>query len=238
MSHAVVLTYHRVPDAKLAKTKFHDLPFDRFRKQMEMVAARSRSSATGPSVCITLDDGTCDHMAAGDLLNELGLKGTFFIITERLGRKNCLTHDQVTQLARQGHRIGSHTVSHCHLTKLNRAELDEELIKSKQILEDLTGNTIDWLALPGGMYNPFVLNRAFALGYSVFRTMDWGYADWPLRGQTPCFPILAINHPAFFQRILDGNAPVWPYMIKTYIKKVIGEIMYNRLRNQFSGLGK
>ena len=27
--NAVVLTYHRLPDAKMANPKFHDLPFDR-----------------------------------------------------------------------------------------------------------------------------------------------------------------------------------------------------------------
>jgi len=239
MSHkhyAVVLTYHRLLDAKMANAKFHELPFDRFRKQMEVVAARAHSNTTAPNVSITFDDGTSDHLAAGNLLSELGLTGTFFIITGRLGQEGYLTRDQVLHLARKGHRIGSHTVSHPHLTKLSMAELDKELITSKRFLEDLTHQTIDWLAPPGGIYNRTVLERerALALGYSVFRTMEWGYADGPLKGLTPCFPVLAVSHPDSFLRILDGEASVWPYVVKTYLKKFIGEVMYSKLRNQFS----
>jgi len=238
MSHkhqAVILTYHRVPKAKMANAKFHDLPFDRFRKQMEMVAARALSSTTAPNVCISFDDGTSDHLEAGNLLNELGLTGTFFIITGRLGQEGYLTPDEVQHLARNGHRIGSHSVSHPHLTELSMAELDKELITSKRFLEDLTHQSIDWLAPPGGIYNRTVLERAVALGYSVFRTMEWGYTDWPVQGRTPCFPVLAGSAPDSFERILDGKATVWPFVVKTYLKKFIGEGMYSKLRNQLSG---
>ena len=230
--HAVVLTYHRVPDAMTANSKFHDLPFDRFRMQMEVVAAQALSNKTAPNVCITFDDGTSDHLAVGNLLSELGLTGTLFIITGRLGQEGYLTRDQVVHLAQKGHRIGSHTVSHRNLTKLSMAELDKELIISKQFLEDLTNQTIDWLAPPGGFYNCAVLDRALTLGYSVVRTLEWGYADWPHQGRTPCFPVLAVSHPDSFQRILDGEGSVWPYVAKTYLKKFIGEGMYSKFRNQ------
>ena len=233
--NAVVLTYHRLPDAKMANPKFHDLPFDRFRKQMEMVATRTHSNPTQPNVCISFDDGRSDHLKAGELLRELGLTGTFFIITDRLGQEGYLTRDHVKQLAEMGHRIGSHSVSHRHLTKLSMMELDNELISSKKYLEDLTHQTIDWLAPPGGVYNRTVLERALELGYSVFRTMEWGYTDWPLQGRTPCFPILAISHPDSFGRILEGKASVWPFVIKTYLKKFMGEAIYSKFRDRLSG---
>lgn len=231
--HAVVLTYHRVLNTMGANAKFHDLPCDRFRMQMEIVAARALSNTTAPKVCITFDDGTSDHLEVGNLLSELSLTGTFFIITDQLGQEGYLTRDEVLHLAQKGHRIGSHSVTHHHLTKMSMAELDKKLIASKQILEDLTNQTVDWLAPPGGLYNRVVLDRALALGYSVIRTMEWGYTDWPHRGRTPCFPILAISHPDSFQRILEGKASVLPYVVKTYLKKVVGEKMYGKLRQQF-----
>jgi peptidoglycan/xylan/chitin deacetylase (PgdA/CDA1 family) len=232
--HAVVLTYHRLPDTNLAKAKFHDLPFDRFRKQMEVIAARGLSQTTSPNVCITFDDGTSDHFKAGNLLSELGLKGTFFIVTGKVGKEGYLTRDQVVQLAQNGHRIGSHTVSHPHLTKLSVAELDKELIASKVFIEELTLQTVDWLAPPGGIYNQIVLERARALGYSVVRTMDWGYPDWPFQGRIPCFPVLPVSRPDSFGRILDGKASVWPFVVKNRIKNLMGDGMYNKLRNQLS----
>jgi peptidoglycan/xylan/chitin deacetylase (PgdA/CDA1 family) len=233
---AVVITYHRLPDKKLAKAKFHDLPFGRFREQMELVAKRVHSNLTTPNVCIAFHDGTKDHLAAGKLLSELGLKGTFFIVTGWLGQKGFLTRDDVKELARLGHRIGSHTVTHPNLTKLNQDELNKELVESKRTLEDITNQSIDWLAPPGGMYNRSVLERADAQGYFVFSTMEWGYADWPLKGRVSCFPVLALSHPDTFQRILDGKASVWPYVAKNYIKKVIGEDIYSNVRNRSSRL--
>ena len=231
---AVVLTYHRLTDEKTAKSKFHDLPFDRFRKQMQMVAERTQANTTPLNICISFDDGTCDHLAAGDLLSELGLTGTFFIIAGRLGQEGYLTRDQVRHLAQNGHRIGSHTVSHPHLTKLNSTDLDDELNISKRLLENLTGQTVDWLAPPGGIYNQAVVDRAMELGYSVVRTMEWGYADWPLKGRTPCFPILPMTTSEAFKNTLDGEASVWPYVVKTYLKKVVPEAMFGKLRDRLS----
>ena len=231
---AVVLTYHRVPGGKQAKSKFHDLPFDQFRKQMKEVAERARSNKNQKNVYITFDDGTSDHMKAGSLMSELGLTGTFFVITGKVGKEGYLTRDQVLQLSQQGHRIGSHSVSHPHLTKLSEAELDKELTASKVFLEELTGQTVDWFAPPGGIYNPMVIERALALGYSVVRTMDWGYPDWPFQGRIPCFPVLPVSRPDSFGRILDGKASVWPFVVKNGIKNMMGDGMYNKLRNRLS----
>jgi peptidoglycan/xylan/chitin deacetylase (PgdA/CDA1 family) len=233
---AVVITYHRLPDGKLKKAKFHDLPFDRFRAQMELVAERVHSNMTTPNVCIAFHDGTKDHLAAGKLLSELGLTGTFFIITGWIGHSGYLTRDDVAELARLGHRIGSHTNTHANLTKLGRDELDNELIESRRILEDITNQSINWLAPPGGRFNRAVLERASALDYFVFITMEWGYADWPLKGRTSCFPVLALSHPDSFRRILDGEASVWPYVAKNYFKKFFGEDMYSNVRNRSSKL--
>ena len=234
MHSAIVLTYHRLPDAKMANSKFHDLPFNDFRNQMETIVSRGLPNTSSPNICISFDDGTSDHLRAGNLLSELGLTGTFFIITGKLGKKGYLTPEQVQQLARKGHRIGSHTVSHPHLTKLSVDELDKELISSKLYLEELTNQTVDWLAPPGGIYNQIVLDRAQALGYSVVRTMEWGYPNWPLQGRTPCFPVLAQSNPDNFEKILDGKASVLPYTIKTYIKKLLGDNLYGKFRDKLS----
>jgi len=237
LSHhrAVVLTYHRIPAEIGKNSKFYDLPLDDFKAQMKIVAEQKQST---PEVCITFDDGTSDHLAVGDLLHDLGLSGTFFIITGRLGQRGYLTQDQVLHLARQGHRIASHTVSHPHLSKLSVAELDEELITSKQFLEDLTHQTVDWFAPPGGIYNGVVLDRALALGYSVFRTMEWGYVKASLKGRTPCIPILPSCNSDSFRRILDGKASLWPYAVKETLKKVVGDEKYHKIRSFLSTLNK
>ena len=228
---AVVLTYHRVPSG-LSTAKFHDVPFDQFKEQMTLIAQREAAS---PNTYITFDDGTDDHAVAGALLHEMGLRGVFFIITGRLDQKGYLTSQQVVHLARQGHRIGSHGISHRHFPSLDSSELDEELASSKSFLEELTGTTVDWIAPPGGVYNRTVLERALQLGYRVFRTMDWGYSSLPLSGRVVCLPVFRKYDLTAFERILDGKAPLWRYKAKNILKVVLGERIYIGMRDRFTG---
>jgi peptidoglycan/xylan/chitin deacetylase (PgdA/CDA1 family) len=229
---AVILAYHRVP-ASQRPAKFYDVPFDQFREQMKLVAQR-RKPGVDPHIYITFDDGTDDHAAAGELLHELGLSGVFFIITDRLDQSGYLTRLQVARLAEQGHRIGSHGVSHRHFSSLSMSELDNELTGSRRFLEDLVGATVDWIAPPGGVYNHTVLERALALGYRVFRTSDWEYASYPVNGRVGGLPVLRHYPLATFERILDGRAPLWRYKLKNALKTVIGKKMYVAMRDRFT----
>lgn len=226
---SVILTYHRVP-TNLMAVKFHDVPFDQFKKQMEFLEQRY-ISAIAPRIFITFDDGSDDHASAGSLLHELGIRGIFFIITGRLNQSGYLTRQQVVQLTNQGHLIGSHGVSHCHFTRLSSFELANELTSSKLLLEDLVGGTVEWIAPPGGVYNRAVLGRALSLGYRIFRTMDWGYASLPIGGRVDCLPVFRHYSLSTFERILNGDAPLWRNRLKNILKIIIGIKMYTSMRD-------
>lgn len=229
---AVILTYHRVPP-DMAVEKFYDISFSQFKEQMKLVSERS-AGPDASRIYITFDDGTDDHAAAGELLQELGLSGVFFVITGRLGQNGYLRREQVVQLARQGHLIGSHGISHRHFTRLGSSELEKELTGSKSFLEDLTGTMVDWIAPPGGVYNQTVLNRALNLGYRVFRTMDWGYSSLPLSGRADCLPVFRHYPLVTLDRMLEGNAPLWRYRLKNILKTIVGEKLYTGIRNRFT----
>lgn len=49
--------------------------------------------------------------------------------------------------------IGSHTISHPFLTHCNDAELERELVESRQYLEKTTKQTVDFFAYPTGDYD-------------------------------------------------------------------------------------
>ena len=63
-------------------------------------------------------------------------------------------------------RIGSHGYYHNDLAKIPIALASEELIKSKQWLEQLTGKEIKALAFPYGSYSNEVADEAKKIGYS------------------------------------------------------------------------
>lgn len=62
-----------------------------------------------------------------------------------------------------GLRFGAHTWSHPNLARLSRAEIDEELRKSKEWLDERTDRFTNWLAYPYGLLNGHAEASATAL---------------------------------------------------------------------------
>jgi peptidoglycan/xylan/chitin deacetylase (PgdA/CDA1 family) len=241
---ASVLTYHRIVDKSVLKKAFHDVGNSQFEEQMAVLARRRAQTegplnrlVDGPPVLLTFDDGTADHGMAGSHLHENGLVGTFFVITGRLGKEGRLSASDVKRLVAQGHRIGSHTTSHRQLPSLTTPEIFKELRTSRSVLEDLTGRTVDWLAPPGGRLCARSLAIACEMGFTVIRTMDWGYASLPLVGAVPCLPVLPHYSLRGFERLLDGHAMLWPFRLKRHLKRALGEPFYVACRNRFVRLG-
>lgn len=233
MSVATILTYHRIV-ADGGRERFYDIEASQFLQQLRRVAEATPAAASGVPdgrVWLTFDDGTADHRRAADLLSSQGLLGTFFIITGRLGAAGYLSERDVRSIADAGHSIASHSVTHRRLTSLSAADLDDELAASRRHLEALVQRRVDWFAAPGGVCSPAVVDHALQAGYQVVRTMDWGYAKLPLRGQVPCIPVFARYDSAMFDRLLDGRAPLWVYSVKNLVKRSLGSGLYATLRD-------
>jgi peptidoglycan/xylan/chitin deacetylase (PgdA/CDA1 family) len=61
--------------------------------------------------------------------------------------------------------IGSHSHDHVNLTKLSCDECDDQLGRSKKILEDCTGKPVHTVAFPYGFFNKEVVHSASKHGY-------------------------------------------------------------------------
>lgn len=107
-------------------------------------------------VVITFDDGYRDfYTHAYPILDRFAFSATLFVPTHRIGTerrcldgKEYLTWAEVTELHAAGIRIGSHTVTHPELKVLPAPEVDRELGKSKQIIEDRLGASVTSFAYP------------------------------------------------------------------------------------------
>jgi peptidoglycan/xylan/chitin deacetylase (PgdA/CDA1 family) len=232
-----VLTYHRIVQDPAAP-RFHDVPLGTFEEQVAWLAERVKRVAEGlleleggRLVCLTFDDGTADHRLAGELLAAQGLCGTFFVVAGRLGTEGRLGAADVAALAREGHRIGSHCMSHRPLTRLQPSEVETELHESRRILEACVERPVDWLAPPGGYCSRTCLRSAERAGYRVVRTMEWGYSTLPPHGRTPCLPVLPDYDLPAFVRLIEGGARLLPYHLKNWLKRGLGAHAYTRLRD-------
>jgi peptidoglycan/xylan/chitin deacetylase (PgdA/CDA1 family) len=112
-----VLTFHRIVRTK---ERDHDIEWRTFRTLLEELSAVDTTiiadlapvDSTAGDVVLTFDDGTEDHLSAGEELAERGMRGVFFVSAGKMGEAGYLRADDVRRLHSLGHIIGSHGLSH------------------------------------------------------------------------------------------------------------------------------
>lgn len=69
--------------------------------------------------------------------------------------------------------IGSHAVTHANLIKMDNVNAKKEMVKSKRILEEITGKEISAFAFPFGAYNQNLVDYCEKAGYSKILLLDY-----------------------------------------------------------------
>ncbi len=102
-------------------------------------------------IAITFDDGPHPSYTEQllDGLRERGVHATFFVTGEHAE----LHPDIIRRMQEEGHLVGNHTYSHLQLTKSNREVFKEELIKTNDILEEITGEEVQYVRPPYGSWD-------------------------------------------------------------------------------------
>ncbi|MFT4022034.1 MAG: polysaccharide deacetylase family protein [Acinetobacter sp.] len=136
------------------------------------------------TVAITFDDGYLDNLEhAFPVLQKYRAKATIYVVVDRhdrdwstykkahhnsgeLAQEPKLNDAQVRFLSESGWvEIGSHTITHANLDKLNDDQCYRELFDSKQQLEMLTAKTVTSFAYPFGIYSQRDVDIAKQVGY-------------------------------------------------------------------------
>lgn len=143
------------------------------------------------AISYTFDDNLRDqYTLAVPMLNEVGFKGTFFVIPgetaetaeEAEKRKfqkrawGSISWPELKEMAAQGHEIASHTWSHPNLQKLSPEELDAQFSKACEAIKTRMGKPPLTLAFPFNASNPEV--QAAALKYHLaYRATQFGIGE-------------------------------------------------------------
>ena len=104
-----------------------------------------------------------------------GFQAVLFPVAGMVGRKGWVSWRELDEMRRGGMEIGSHSMTHAHLTAITPHELNRELCASKKLLEDRLGVRVKFLSLPGGYHGPAVTAAAIEAGYEAICGSVFGY---------------------------------------------------------------
>jgi peptidoglycan-N-acetylglucosamine deacetylase len=132
------------------------------------------------SVLLTFDDGPDPKVTPKvlDVLKKYDARAVFFLIG-----KNAESYpDLVRRMIAEGHIIGNHTYSHSNLFDLLASKaMQVELLKTQQLILEISGVSIRWFRPPFGVTNPMLkkalnLTGLVPVGWSL-RSMDTTIKD-------------------------------------------------------------
>ena len=108
-----------------------------------------------------------------DTLDKYNVKATFFLCGVWVKQYP----DYVKEIARRGHEIGNHSLTHPHMSRMDTIAIQKELSDLDDMLQELTGKRSTLFRAPFGEYNDTVIKAAHEVGYEVIQwsrdTVDW-----------------------------------------------------------------
>ncbi len=172
-----ILMYHQVAEIPRNLDPLGlAIPPAQFEQQMSYLAKNGFSCLTLPEATqilknggqppvkpfvLTFDDGYQDvHSLACPILKKFGFTATVFLVAGRMGSLSnwwgkddarsglLLSWAEAHDLAKQGHILGSHTLSHPFLNSLSDQSAFDEIRKSKLLLQEQLEIQVEFFSYP------------------------------------------------------------------------------------------
>lgn len=118
------------------------------------------------AVTFSYDDSVTQDIKLIEMFNKYGLKGTFNINSELLGRESHSTHDNGAKIVNRstinpdelaeiykGHEVAVHTLTHPNLTEQTEEEIIRQVDEDRKNLSKLCGYDVIGMAYPCGGVN-------------------------------------------------------------------------------------
>jgi peptidoglycan/xylan/chitin deacetylase (PgdA/CDA1 family) len=147
--------------------------------QFVQAMARGGEGLPPRPMILTFDDGYADfYTEALPALRRHGFTATLYIATAFIGGTSrwlqhmgeglrpMLTWDQLAEISASGIECGGHSHTHPPLDMLPLSVAYDEIVRSKDLLEDHLGQQVASFAYPFGYYNPRVRQIVQAAGYA------------------------------------------------------------------------
>ena len=163
-----ILMYHSIMD-----NDEQSVSVQSFKKQMNLMKTMGYQTIkfnelkdnNKKKFIITFDDAYENvFINAFPILRKLGFNAVCFIVTNKIGayndwdknefkKKKLMNFEQISEWLINGFNIGSHTLDHVDLTKLNKNDKINQIINSKKYLNSMFNTKINTFAFPFGSYD-------------------------------------------------------------------------------------
>lgn len=127
-------------------------------------------------IALTFDDGPHPYYTQQllDGLKERGARASFFV----MGKQAEAYPDLILRMQTEGHLIGNHTYSHLQLGKGNRETFKSELVKTNELLLEITGEEPQYVRPPYGSWDKsFESELTMIPVLWTIDPMDWCSSD-------------------------------------------------------------
>lgn len=174
-----ILLYHRI-DVSPINSRYY-VPPEKFEEQMKLlhdwgytsittamlIQAINEGTALPPRpFLLTIDDGNLDnYMNAFPITQKYGFNGVLYLVGNYIGTENYMTVEQILEMHEAGWEVGSHSLSHLDLTKLEPDAIRSEIVGSREMLEKMLGAPVSTFAYPFGAYNESAMDYVKFAGY-------------------------------------------------------------------------
>ncbi len=166
------LNYHEI---RVEKSSYlYSLPADEFDAHLRLLRVPAPDARA--ALRITFDDGhRTQYETAFPVLTRHKTRAIFFVTAGFTGvSAHHMTWSQLRELADAGHEVQAHGWVHRFLPHCTDAELEEELRRPKETIEDRLGRRVDALSIPGGRFDARVLEACRRSGYlRAFTSEPW-----------------------------------------------------------------
>lgn len=169
-----VLTYHEL--SPTMPSYRYSLSCHDFETHVQLAVQLGNEPDRARGLTISFDDGhISNYVSALPLLEKHSCKAIFFVIAGKIDQdKDFMTWAQLRELVALGHRVEGHSWSHLFLTHCSDQQLDNELRRSKEILEDRLGTPVETLSAPHGRWDRRVLRACSKAGYrKLYVSSPW-----------------------------------------------------------------
>ena len=180
-----------------------------------------------------------------DLLDKNRSKATFFVVSD-LATK---FPKQIKQIVKRGHEIGSHSHTHRHLNNIRFDELEQEVKKSKQVLDRL-GCNVQGFRAPAGIrvaglsdvlkrykytYNSSTIASWFPGRYNELANdkpvvRHNGLVELPIPNFTMFRIPAGLSYARLFHPFFTPSLSKQPYMVYMHLHEFLDRLPSNKIR--------